>query len=135
MITKSTIPTHDYHLPYHRVAISHQALNERAIATIAGVSQQRGVDLVMSFYDSIDIPKFKIYLDNLRDKYFFDDICIWMDGFTVHRSNIIKERMDELGFVWIQNPGYSPDYNPIKAVFSIYKNKLKRARMKAIYHE
>ena len=38
MITKSTIPTHDYHLPYKRVNISQQALNDRVIATIVGVS-------------------------------------------------------------------------------------------------
>ena len=38
MITKSTIPTHEYHLPYQRVNINQQALNDRAIATIVGVS-------------------------------------------------------------------------------------------------
>ena len=89
----------------------------------------------MSFYDSITIEKFKIYLDNLRSKYFFDNICIWFDGLSVHRSRAIKERLDELGIECIFNPGYSPDYNPIEAVFSIFKNKIKRERMKAIYHE
>ena len=89
----------------------------------------------MSFDDSIDIPKFKIYLDNLRSKYFFDDICIWCDGLSVHRSKIIKDRLDELGIPFIFNPGYSPDFNGVEAVFSIFKNKIKRYRLKAIYHE
>ena len=53
---------------------------------------------MMMFDSSVNNEKFKIYLDELRAKYFFDDICIYMDNLTVHTSNVIKERMDELVF-------------------------------------
>ena len=102
------------------------------IATIAGVSQERGVDIVMSFKYSVNKEKFKVFLDELRAKYFYEDICILMDNLSVHRSNDIMERLDELSIEYVFSPPYSPDFNPIESVFSIYKNKIKRWRLKSI---
>ena len=93
---------------------------------LAGVSKEIGVDLVMTFKNSVDIPKFKIYLEELRAKYFFDDICIYMDNLSVHRSLVVRERLDELSIAYIYSPPYSPDFNGIESVFSIFKNKLKK---------
>ena len=55
-----------------------------------------------------------------------------MDNLAVHRSNLVKERMDELSFNYIYGPAYSPDLNPIESVFSIAKNIIKRKRLAGI---
>ena len=75
----------------------------------------------MLFDFSVDKPKFKVFLDELRARYFMDDICIYFDNLSVHKSNEVKERMDELSIAYIFSPIYSPDYNPIEYVFSIAK--------------
>ena len=75
----------------------------------------------MLFDDSVNIDKFKVFLDELRSKYFFDDICIYMDNLSVHISRVIKERLDELGFAYVYGPPYSPDFNGVESVFSIVK--------------
>ena len=62
-----------------------------------------------------------MFIQDIRDKYFFDDICIYMDNLSVHRSREVKERMDEMSIPYIFGPPYSPDYNPIESVFSIVK--------------
>ena len=77
-----------------------------------------GTDLTMLFDFSVDMKKFKVYLYELRRRYFFDDICIYLDNLSVHRSNDVKQTMDELGFAYIYSPIYSPDYNPVEYVFS-----------------
>ena len=69
----------------------------------------------------VNIPKFLEYVQNLRDKFFFEDICIYMDNLSVHRSRAVKERLDEMSIAYIYGPAYSPDYNPIENVFSIFK--------------
>ena len=102
---------------------------------LAGVSKEIGVDLVMTFKNSVDIPKFKIYLEELRARYFFDDICIYMDNLSVHRSLAVRERLDELSIAYIYSPPYSPDFNGIESVFSIFKNKLKKQRLQAILNQ
>ncbi len=102
------------------------------MATIAGISEERGVDLIMCFPSSVNVAKFKIYLDELRQKYFFDDICIYMDNLSAHRSNIARERLDELSIPYIFNPPYSQDFNGIESVFSIVKSQIKKARLEKI---
>ena len=83
----------------------------------------------MQFDYSVDKGKFKLYLDELRRKYFYDDICIYLDNLSVHISKEIKERMDELSIAYVYSPIYSPDLNPVEYVFSIVKRKIKMARM------
>ena len=80
----------------------------------------------------MNIEKFKIWLDELRARYFFDDICLVMDNLRVHHSKLAMERIEELGFEYIFTPPYSPDANPIESVFSIFKGKLKKERIKGI---
>ena len=79
----------------------------------------------MLFDHSVNIVKFKVYLDELRAKYFFDDICLYIDNLTVHRSLEVRNRMDELSIGYIFSPIYSPDYNPVEYVFSIAKREIK----------
>ena len=89
----------------------------------------------MLFDFSVDKMKFKAYLDELRARYFFDDICIYMDNLSVHTSKEIKERMDELSIAYIYSPIYSPDYNPIEYVFSMAKQQIKLDRLKGVMNE
>ena len=77
----------------------------------------------MTFKNSVNIPKFKIYLEELRAKYFFDDICIYFDNLSVHRSLEVRNRLDELSIAYVYSPPYSPDFNGIESVFSIFKKQ------------
>ena len=107
-------------------------LNRETIAVLAGVSLEYGVDLVKTFPNSVNIPKFKTYLEELRSKFLFEDLCIFMDNLAVHRSRIIKERLDELSIAYVYCPPYSPEFNGIETVFSIFKKKLKKKRLQCI---
>ena len=88
----------------------------------------------MIFPNSVNVSKFKIFIEELRAKNFLDDICIFFDNLSVHRSNAVRERLDELSIPYIFCSPYSPDFNGIEFVFSVFKNKLKRRRIKAICH-
>ena len=73
------------------------------------------------YKNSIRKNKFMMFLQNLRDKYPLEDICLVMDNLSLHKSNEIKERMDELGFMFTYTPVYSPRYNGIEEVINIGK--------------
>ena len=107
-------------------------LNRETIAVLAGVSLEYGVDLVRIFPNSVNIAKFKTYLEELRSKFLFEDLCIFMDNLAVHRSRIIKERLDELSIAYVYCPPYSPEFNGIETVFSMFKRKLKKKRLQCI---
>ena len=55
-----------------------------------------------------------------------------MDNLKAHISYYTRERMDELGFAYVFSPPYSPEYNGIEHVFSIFKNNLKKERLKLL---
>ena len=86
----------------------------------------------MLFDNSVNIEKFMIYIEELRARYFFDDLCLYMDNLSVHISKVVKYRLDELGIAYVYGPPYSPDFNGVESVFSIVKQKIKQARLKAI---
>ena len=86
----------------------------------------------MIFDSSVTINKFKVFLDELRRKYFYDDLCIFMDRLSVHISKKIIERMDELGIAYIYNSIYSPQFNGVEEYFSIAKKIVKDRRLDSI---
>ena len=132
MITKSTIPSHEYTSSNYRFELNQQDLNARPIAVLAAVSQEAGVDLVMTFKDSINISKFIIFIEELRRTYYYGDLCIYFDNLAVHRSLLVRQRLEDLSIGYVFCLPYSPDLNGIESVFSIFKNKLKRLRLMAI---
>ena len=113
MVTKRTMISRDWSLPKTNSFLDLSNINTNPIAVLGGVSQEYGIDLMMTFKFSIDTPKFKIFLDELRAKFWADDIILVMDNLNLHGSNVIKERMDELGFMYCYTPTYSPWYNGI----------------------
>ena len=89
----------------------------------------------MLFDDSVNIEKFKFFIEELRAKYFYSDICLYLNNLSVHVAKAVKERLDDLSIAYIYSPIYSPDYNGIESVFSIAKRYIKQERLKAIMHE
>jgi transposase len=61
-------------------------------------------------------------------------ISTFMDNMRVHRSKIAHEAYARLKIVPIFNIPYSPQFNGIESVFSIMKEKYKRAMMEKIVH-
>ena len=46
----------------------------------------------------------------------------------MHRSNSAVQEMEQLGFEYVFNLPYSPDYNPIEVCFAQIKHEFKRLR-------
>ena len=72
--------------------------------------------------------KFKEWLKELRERSGDDKIALFMDNLNVHTSDDAKEAMRELGFRWIYNVPYSPEYNPIELTFSQLKHNFRALR-------
>ena len=91
-----------------------------------------GTDLVMLFDNSVTINKFKVFLEELRSRYFYDDICIFMDRLSAHISRKTIDRMEELSFAYVYNAVYSPQFNGVEEVFAMAKKEVKDRRLDAI---
>ena len=91
-----------------------------------------GVDLVSVHDKSINKMKFKMFLEELRAKYPFDNILLHMDNISFHKSEDVRERMDELGFHYTYSVKYMPKYNGVEEVINIGKKLVKKRRLEMI---
>ena len=103
-------------------------LKEPTLALLCGISKEQGLEHFQIFEKSVNAEKFKVYLQGLRQAN--GKICLFMDNLGVHTSKKTKKEMKSLGFRWIFNIAYSPEYNPIELVFGMVKRNFKALRAK-----
>ena len=108
MVTKRTFPTHDWSAKYTNHQMDIGNTDTRAIAVVGAVSREKGVECLMTFKESINTSKFKVFLEELRNRNLFDNIILVMDNLAIHKSKIVTMRMEELRFRWAWSPPYSP---------------------------
>ena len=101
---------------------------EPTLALLSGISKEKGQEHFKIFPRSVNIVKFKEYITELRAANGDDKICLFMDQLSAHTSERTKSAMREMGYRYIYNVAYSPDYNPIESVFSKVKHKFKTLR-------
>ena len=98
------------------------------MSAIAGISYERGKELIEIQNDAVDADDFSEYLIGLSERHSNRKLAIFIDNLSVHHTSDVKTLCEELGIRVIYNRPYSPDFNPIEFVFSNVKNHFKRAR-------
>lgn len=96
-------------------------LNEPTLAVLSAISKEQGQEHFQIYDNSVNVIKFKQYLQELRDKNPTEKIAIFLDNLSAHQSEQSKVEGARLGFRFIFNVPYSPEYNPIEFVFSKVK--------------
>ena len=66
MVTRRTIPKLDWASKYQNSEIDWSHLGNIPIAVIAAVSREKGVEAIMCFKKSVNVLKFKIFLEEIR---------------------------------------------------------------------
>ena len=128
VFTRSTVPRSEYCLPKKNMTVDKAGIKEPTYAVLSGISREKGQELFMLFEKSVNVSKFQEYLTKLREANNDAKICIFMDNLSVHTSNKSKDTMRQLGYRWILNVPYAPDYNPIEFTFSKVKQKFRCLR-------
>jgi len=60
---------------------------------------------------------------------------LFCDQLAVHKSQAVKPYYDSLDIVPVYNVGYSPEFNPIEAVFSKVKALYNRQRLNSLINK
>ena len=118
----------EWALPGENVNLDLAKINEPCLALLAAISKGKGREHSKVFPKSVNVPKFKEWLRELRERNGDDKICLFLDNLSSHRSEKAQKFMKELGFKYIFNLPYAPEYNPIELVFSQLKHKFKALR-------
>ena len=132
MTTVNTIPKLEWSAKGETIGLNRREYHKMSIATIEGVSSERGVELTHNHQGSININKFYDFLVALREINKRRKLAVFLDRLSVHKLKKIGKLAARLGIELIFNAAYSPNYNPIEGVFSLTKREIKGARLRAI---
>ena len=135
VVTKNTWPTHAWMVKKDNITIDQSKAYNKTLAVVMAISRECGVELVDVYEESINKLKFKLFLQNLRQRNPFNDVMLVMDNLSVHKSGEVKERMEELGFLYTFTPAYSPQYNGIEQVINIGKKVVKQERLELVQRD
>ena len=108
VISKQTMPAFVWTNKYTNITYDLSKLQTRAKAVLIAVSREYGLDLIQVYNNSINTTKFKIFLHELRCKFWADDILLKMDNLSIHKNGDVRRLMEELGFHYTYTPVYSP---------------------------
>ena len=135
MFTVRSVNTREFSNKNQNIAVDISSINIKTTAVIAAITYEHGVLLHGCFDRSVNIDKFKFYIDELRNKLGNRRAVIFMDNLSVHRAKKTLEYMRDRGFEVLFNAAYSPEYMPIEFVFSVVKRKFKQQKTNAIVNE
>jgi transposase len=79
-----------------------------------------------------DSTDFCDFLQKIKRKTKKKKVTVFMDNLNVHRSKMVKEKLDQLKFDYIFNAPYSPNGNPIESFFSVLKQKYRKLWMEEL---
>jgi transposase len=135
MFTLRSVNTREFSNKYQNIAVDISSINIKTTAVIAAITYEHGVLLHGCFDRSVNIDKFKFFIDELRNKLGNRRAVIFMDNLSVHRAKKTLEHMRDRGFEALFNAAYSPEYMPIEFVFSVVKRRFKQQKTNAIVNE
>ena len=128
MVTRKTVPLTEWARPGENMRVDDAKLKEPTLALLASISTEKGLEHYQIFHKSVDKKKFEEWLRGLKESSGDDKVCLFMDNLGAHTSDDSKKVMRELGFRWVFNVAYSPQWNPIELTFSKFKHNFKAMR-------
>ena len=86
MFTLRSVNTREFSNKYQNIAVDISSINIKTTAVIAAITYEHGVLLHGCFDRSVNIDKFKFFIDELRKKLGNRKAVIFMDNLSVHRA-------------------------------------------------
>ena len=98
-------------------------------SVIAAMTEESGIGLIKIHEQACTGEDFRDFLIQLRGKVGKRPVSLFMDNATIHKKPCVKEWWPKLNMEPIWNIGYSPEFNPIEAVFSKVKRLFNSQRL------
>ena len=135
VFTKHTMKNSDYIKAHNAMTIDGKRTYQPYMTAVAGVSSDRGVDLMQTFSHSLNSELFVSFVECISKSRDGKPFALFMDRATFHHSAYTLEKLEQLNVRPILNVTASPQYNPIEGCFSTVKNFYKRRRLNYIVND
>jgi len=129
LFTKRAIRLREWSARNSNLAVDQEEVYAGYRAALASMTAEKGMCLVTTAEGPIKEPEFCSHINRLRARAGRRPIALMMDNLWVHKRPECRELMGRLDIRPIYNVGYSPEFNPIEAVFSKVKQRFSCQRL------
>ena len=129
MFTKSANMKHEWSRRKQNFSLPCESLGAKYTAVLAAISEGCGFECFTLYEEAVNQVHFIAFLERLAEINKGKSLAIVMDNLAAHKTAAVKDKMRELGIVWIMNVPYSPEYNAIELVFSQVKKKFRELKL------
>jgi transposase len=129
VFTTATLPDRAYAAKKHSVHIEEKLASSPAVAVVAGVSVEIGLEAYYIQAWSINSDAFIQFVLTVLESNKPKDFVLFLDNCRVHHSKKTTQFLLENGIEVIFNVAYAPEYNPIERVWAQLKAQFKKEKM------
>jgi hypothetical protein len=129
MFTTATLPSLGFAAKHHNVALEDKLTSNPALAVVAGVSAEVGLEAHHILPKSIDSDAFIQFLLTILTRSNAKEFAIVVDNCRVHHCKKVKKFVVENQIAIIYLVAYGPEFNPIERVWSKIKLQLNQHLM------
>ena len=112
-----------------KLTVDQQSIYTGYKAVIASMTEEQGIGSYTIYPQALTAKEFIEFLQKLRRKHGRRPLALFMDQLKVHKAVDAKPYFTSLNILPIWNVSYSPEFNPIEAVFSKVKAIFNRRRL------
>jgi transposase len=95
---------------------------------IASITLEGAMGASMTIEGATDALAFEAYVEHFLAPTLEEGQVVVLDGLGAHRTDKVRELIEQKGADLLFLPSYSPDLNPIEEVFSKIKNIVRKAQ-------
>ena len=99
------------------------------------MTEEDGLESALICESAINADIFIKFLKGLRRRFDQIPLALFMDQLKVHKAKLVVPVYETLNILPVFNVGYSPEFNPIEAVFSKIKFQFCRKRLNCLVNK
>ncbi len=121
LFTKRAVKLREWSAKSTNLSVDQEELYVGYRSALASMTEEKGICLVHISDAPVKEAEFCTHINKLRARAGKRPIALFMDNLWVHKNAQVRELMAKLDIRPIYNVAYSPEFNPIEAVFSKVK--------------
>ena len=127
--TKRSIKLREWSTKNTNLTVDQEDVYVSYRAVLASMTEENGILLAHVYDKPVKVPEFCAHLMKIRTKNGQRPVALFMDNLWLHKDAKVLELMAKLDIRPIYNVAYSPEFNPIEAVFSKVKRQFSCQRL------
>nr|AAB42034.1 42 kDa 'D,D35E' transposase [Oxytricha trifallax] len=135
VFTFNTFIQKSWYKRHSNIEVYDQKVKVQTMAILGGISEDAGLETYVIHPRSIKTEQYIKFLEQLREKYPEQEIILFVDNLSVHKTKETRKSYEQLRITPVFNVPYSPQFNGIEFYWGILKGHYKKLLLYHLMHD